>query len=76
MKPIPAEQIVEGLSEDLQDLLVREAFVRLWNEGLIYRGERLVNNRWAYVRLTGFQDGSSDELVAALDRGEARTATP
>ncbi len=28
MKPIPAEQLVEGLSADLQDLLVREAFVR------------------------------------------------
>ena len=28
MKSIPAEQIVGGLSDDLQDLLVREAFVR------------------------------------------------
>lgn len=32
------------------------------------RGARLVDGRWAYVRLTGFQDGSSDELVDALDK--------
>ncbi|HEY2773445.1 MAG TPA: S41 family peptidase [Candidatus Binatia bacterium] len=32
------------------------------------RGEHLVDGRWAYVKLTGFQDGSSDELVAALDK--------
>ncbi len=34
MKPIPAEQIIEGLSEDLQDLVVREAFVRHRRAGL------------------------------------------
>lgn len=28
MKPISADQIIEGLSEDLQDLIVREAFIR------------------------------------------------
>jgi hypothetical protein len=28
MKPIPVEQIVRGLSEDVQDLLVREAYIR------------------------------------------------
>jgi carboxyl-terminal processing protease len=32
------------------------------------RGARLVDGKWAYVRLTGFQDGSSDELVEALDK--------
>ena len=32
------------------------------------RGPRLVDGRWAYVKLTGFQDGSSDELVEALDK--------
>jgi carboxyl-terminal processing protease len=32
------------------------------------RGARLVDGRYAYVRLTGFQDGSSDELVQALDK--------
>jgi carboxyl-terminal processing protease len=31
------------------------------------RAPRLVENRYAYVKLTGFQDGSSDELVDALD---------
>jgi hypothetical protein len=35
MKPIPAEQIIEGLSEDLQDLVVREAFVRHRRAGLV-----------------------------------------
>jgi hypothetical protein len=34
MKPIPAEKIIEGLSEDLQDLVVREAFVRHRRAGL------------------------------------------
>jgi hypothetical protein len=34
MKPIPAEQIIEALSEDLQDLVVREAFVRHRRAGL------------------------------------------
>jgi hypothetical protein len=34
MKPIPADQIIEGLSEDLQDLVVREAFVRHRRAGL------------------------------------------
>jgi valyl-tRNA synthetase len=33
---------------------VREAFVRLWNEGLIYRGERLVN--WDPVTRTAVSD--------------------
>jgi carboxyl-terminal processing protease len=32
------------------------------------RGERLVDGKYAYVKLTGFQDGSSDELAAALDK--------
>ena len=32
------------------------------------RGEQLLDNRWAYLRLTGFQDGSGKELVAALDK--------
>jgi carboxyl-terminal processing protease len=32
------------------------------------RAPRLVENRYAYVKLTGFQDGSSDELVDALDK--------
>lgn len=32
------------------------------------RGGRLVDGKYAYVRLTGFQDGSSDELVEALDK--------
>ena len=30
------------------------------------RGSRLVDGKWAYVRLTSFQDTSSEELVAAL----------
>ncbi|MFZ9886875.1 MAG: class I tRNA ligase family protein, partial [Myxococcota bacterium] len=33
---------------------VNEAFVRLWNEGLIYRGERLVN--WDPVTRTALSD--------------------
>jgi len=28
MKPISAEQLIEGLSDDLQDLLIREAYIR------------------------------------------------
>ena len=32
------------------------------------RGPRLVDGKYAYVKLTGFQDGSSEELVAALDK--------
>jgi carboxyl-terminal processing protease len=32
------------------------------------RGPRLVDGRWAYVKLTGFQDGSRDELAEALDK--------
>jgi len=32
------------------------------------RGARLVDDRWAYVRLTGFQDGSGDELAKSLDK--------
>lgn len=32
------------------------------------RGARLVDGRYAYVRLTGFQDESSEELAAALDK--------
>lgn len=32
------------------------------------RGATLVDDRYAYVRLTGFQDNSTDELVAALDK--------
>jgi len=32
------------------------------------RGPRLVDGKWAYVKLTGFQDGSSDELAEALDK--------
>lgn len=35
MKAIPAEKIIEGLSEDLQDLVVREAFVRYRRSGLV-----------------------------------------
>ena len=35
-------------------ILVREAFVRLWNEGLIYRGKRLVN--WDPVLHTALSD--------------------
>lgn len=36
------------------------------------RGPRLVDDRWAYVKLTGFQDGSSDELAEALDKLDKR----
>ncbi len=32
------------------------------------RAPRLVDGRYAYVKLTGFQDGSSEELVEALDK--------
>lgn len=32
------------------------------------RGARLVDGKWAYVKLTGFQDGSSEELAEALDK--------
>lgn len=32
------------------------------------RGARLVDGRYAYVRLTGFQDESSEELAEALDK--------
>ncbi len=34
MKPFSADQIIEGLSEDLQDLVVREAFIRKRKEEL------------------------------------------
>jgi len=32
------------------------------------RGGKLVDGKYAYVRLTGFQDGSSEELAEALDK--------
>lgn len=40
---------------------VNEAFVRLWNEGLIYRGERLVN--WDPGTLTALSDEEVDHVT-------------
>jgi valyl-tRNA synthetase len=50
----------EGLS-----LAVREAFVRLYNEGLIYRGKRIVN--WCPVDQTALSD---DEVDKEEERGK------
>ncbi|MFN2376531.1 MAG: S41 family peptidase [Candidatus Binatia bacterium] len=49
---------------DLVDVELTREVIRIKS----VRGGRLVNDRYAYVRLTGFQDGSRDELVAALDK--------
>lgn len=40
---------------------VKEAFVRLWNEGLIYRGERLVN--WDPATKTALSDEEVDHVT-------------
>jgi valyl-tRNA synthetase len=40
--------------DEMCNVAVKEAFVRLWNEGLIYRGERLVN--WDPATKTALSD--------------------
>jgi valyl-tRNA synthetase len=40
--------------DEMCNRAVREAFVRMWNEGLIYRGERLVN--WDPITRTALSD--------------------
>ena len=52
------------MNEDLS-MAVREAFVRLWEEGLIYRGARLVN--WDCVLKTAVSD---DEIEYVSQKGK------
>jgi hypothetical protein len=72
MKPIPAEKIVEELSTDLHDLLVREAFVRRRRQGLAAELEAL---RAKQAGLEGtrpaflmFRSEKKEEFKATVDR--------
>jgi hypothetical protein len=72
MNPIPAETIVEELSSDLQDLLVREAFVRRRRQQILASLEAqraqeagLEGTRPAFL---AFRKGAKDEFMAAAGR--------